>query len=298
MRCKTCQHVVEKEDLICPNCGNPLEKDSPQLMNEVTKIQSFASNSKGEISFSNQTLMQTMNPMLVLERKAMGMMSGLKNIFKDRRKLFLVLILAFLWILLILLPYLGFNPLPIKILSFLTFAQGGASLNSFRVIGGLVGKGVYAIFFVSLFDGEFKNMMGGMKPLLKNIKQTKKDYLPFLLIGIGTACVLYNFFAGYAALMKGMIGIASLSLILQVLHDKKGFIYAFVLASTAQRKNKQIRANQKRTEILLSGLAVGFVLSILLSIIPIGYAPYLFGALTMVIGIVFFMMNKNQEVLS
>lgn len=298
MRCVSCQHEVKDQDLICPNCGKSLKDDSTQSMDMKISIQSFASNSAGEMPFFNQTFSQELNPMLVLEKKAIGMIVGFKTMFKNKRKLIIIAILAIIWILMILLPYLGFNPLPVKVLSFLTFAQGGASLNTFRAVGGLLGKGVYAIFFVSLFDGKFKSIIGGIKPLINTIKQTKKGQFAFLLVGIGVACILYNFLTGYAALIKSMIGIASLSLVLQALNTKQGFIYAFVMASTASRKKKQVIASHERTESLMSGLVIGFSLSILLSIIPIGYAPYIFGALMVVIGVTLMITSKNTEVQS
>ena len=298
MRCVSCQHEIKDQDLICPNCGRSLKDDSPQSMNMKISIQSFASNSAGEMSFLNQTFSQELNPMIVLEKKAIGMMTGFKTIFKNKRKLIIIAILAIVWILLILLPYLGFNPLPVKVLSFLTFAQGGASLNTFRAVGGLLGKGVYAIFFVSLFDGQFKSIIRGIKPLMNTIKQTKKGQFAFFLVGIGVACILYNFLTGYAALIKSMIGIASLSLVLQAFNSKQGFVYAFIMASTASRKNKQPIASHERTESLMSGLVIGFTLSILLSIIPIGYAPYIFGALIVIIGVILMITSKNIEVQS
>ena len=54
----------------------------------------------------------------------------------------------------------------------------------------------------------------------------------------------------------------------------------------------------KEQRNLMSGLVSGFAISILLSIIPIGYAPYIFGALIVIIGVILMITSKNIEVQS
>ncbi|MDD4194274.1 MAG: hypothetical protein PHW37_03295 [Acholeplasmataceae bacterium] len=237
----------------------------------------------------------TLNPMMVLEKSAQAFLLGLKSIFKNKRKLLLIAILAIIWITLIILPYVGFNPLPVKIASFLTFAQGGASLNVARVIGGVIGKGIYAVFFVSLFDGGFKSIKSGFKPLWGHIKSINKYNLAYLFLGIGIAAILYNFLVGYAALIKGMVGIAAIALVLSAIGLKQGFIYSLILAASAKRYKSGPKPNQMGCDLLLTGLSLGFFLSIFLSIIPIGFAPYLFGLFCLILGIVFIFVFKNKE---
>ncbi len=296
MKCHSCGYEIGKESEECPKCGHKIIDEHKSSNIGHIKLSARASSNAGEIAFENHSSMNnTLNPMMVLEKGAQAFLLGFKSIFKNKRKLMLIAILAIIWITLIILPYVGFNPLPVKIASFLTFAQGGASLNAGRAIGGLIGKGIYAVFFVSLFDGGFKSIKSGIKPLWSHIKSINKYNLAYLFLGIGTSAILYNFLVGYAALIKGMVGIAASALVLSALGLKQGFIYSLVFAASAKRYKSGPKPNQMGCDLLLAGLSLGFFLSIFLSIIPIGFVPYLFGILCLILGIVFIFVFKNKE---
>lgn len=294
MRCTNCNTELLEGQTECSKCGQKAETKKP--LKENIKISTKALSSKGEMSFGDSDIFYSLYPMSVIGQVLSKSLSGFKTIFKNKKRLILILILVVIWVLLILLPFLGFNPLPVKIVSFLTFAQGAASDNPIRFIGGLFGKGVFAIFFVTLFDGGFKSMINGFKPFIQGIKNIKKNQLSYLLIGIGVASILYNFFAGYAALIKGMVGVSAILLILSALSTQTGFLYKLMVAVTAKRHQNHKSANEHGAKSLMSGLVIGFSLGIILSIIPIGYAPYLAGLFFLAIGIILLFVLKQNEV--
>lgn len=296
MRCMNCNAELLEGQVECLSCGHKVETNKP--LKENIKMSTKALSSKGEMSVGGSDIFYSLYPMAIIGQVFTKSLLGFKTIFKNKKRLILILILVVIWVLLILLPFLGFNPLPIKIVSFLTFAQGAASNNPIRFVGGLFGKGVFAIFFVTLFDGGFKSMIKGIKPFLQGVKNTKKYQLSFLFLGIGVACILFNFFSGYAALIKSMVGVSAVFLILSALSTQTGFLYKLMVAFTAKRHHNHKSANEKGAKSLMSGLVIGFSLSILLSIIPFGYAPYLAGLLFITIGIILLFVVKQHEVLS
>nr|WIF88375.1 hypothetical protein QOL21_07995 [Acholeplasma laidlawii] len=105
----------------------------------------------------------------------------------------------------------------------MTFAQGGTSANPLRMIGGWLGKGVYAIFFVSLFEQGFKPVIRGIKEILRQDKSDQKQSISTIIIGMGIAGILYNFLTGYAAWIKSMVGVAAIVTVLSAIALKKDF---------------------------------------------------------------------------
>lgn len=95
-------------------------------------------------------------------------LASLKQMFKSPKQLIPILVLGVFWLALSLLPALGINPLPVKLLSFLTFAQGGMYGGVLGALGGVLGKAVFAYFvstlLLPLFSG--KNPFEGMGGLL------------------------------------------------------------------------------------------------------------------------------------
>ena len=296
MRCMSCNAELLEGQVECLSCGHKVETNKP--LKENIKMSTKALSSKGEMSVGGSDIFYSLYPMAIIGQVFTKSLLGFKTIFKNKKRLILILILVVIWVLLILLPFLGFNPLPIKIISFLTFAQGAASNNPIRFIGGLFGKGVFAIFFVSLFDGGFKSMIKGFKPFFQGVKNTKKYQLSFLFLGIGIACILYNFFSGYAALIKGMVGVSAILLILSAFSKETGFFYKLMVAFTAKRHKNHKSANEKGAKSFMSGLVIGFSLGILLSIFPLGYTPYLAGLLFVTIGTILLFVLKQHEVSS
>ncbi|MDD4078050.1 MAG: hypothetical protein PHT03_08805, partial [Bacilli bacterium] len=134
--------------------NNPIQ-EKPKT--QVT-LRSKAAAAAGEVAYSGISVLDVLSPVILIKESFGKLILSLKSIFKNKKRLILIGIIALLWIIFILLPVFGINPLPVKILSFLTFAQGGISMNPLRVIGGVIGKGVFAIFFLSLFDDGLKRM--------------------------------------------------------------------------------------------------------------------------------------------
>ena len=71
------------------------------------------------------------------------MISSITAVFKNPIKLLPALILAGLWLIINILQGFGINILPVKALSFLTFAEAGMHGGIMGAIGGIIGKGMF-----------------------------------------------------------------------------------------------------------------------------------------------------------
>ena len=59
---------------------------------------------------------------------------------KNPKQMIPTVVLGVFWLVLALLGSYGINPLPVRIISFITFAQGGMFGNVLGAIGGILGK--------------------------------------------------------------------------------------------------------------------------------------------------------------
>ena len=219
--------------------------------------------SAGEISFA-----QALPPIGEIAAAAGPvklLFGGLKNIFRgffaafrDKKRWIPAAVLAVVWLLLTLLPLLGFNPAPVRWLSFLTFANGGTTGGLLGLIGGVVGKGVFAYFLISLVvppnrgQKPFAGVWGGIGRLIPSIAAKTPVQMSGVLAGMGAALVGYNFMTGSVSIQQSMAGVAALLLSLRALSNRTGFLYRFFGSLTkGLRKNNQM--NPDAATRLLAG---------------------------------------------
>ncbi|WP_441361609.1 hypothetical protein [Acholeplasma laidlawii] len=289
MKCPYCGSEIKSDRDICSTCGKDINQSKTvEKQSKTFRVSDRASSSSGEVMFKDLGFLNALNPIHILKKGFLSIPSGFKGLFKDKKRFIILIALAAVWIVLILLPYLGFNPLVVQILSFLTFAQGGTSANPLRMIGGWLGKGVYAIFFVSLFEQGFKPVIRGIKEILRQDKSDQKQSISTIIIGMGIAGILYNFLTGYAAWIKSMVGVAAIVTVLSAIALKKGFLFDFIRAITYTCLKHKKTSNEVISKSLMEGLILGFLISIGLSFLPIGYAPYIFGFFCFILGYALF----------
>lgn len=240
-----------------------------------------ASEFPGETTIENHLDPET--PLEVLNKLASRIVKVFTFKMISIKNLIIFGVIGIIWILLTLLPHLGYNPTIIKILSFLTFSQGGFSNSPIKIFGGLLGKGVFLVFIGAFLDGSIKKIHQGIKPFIRGLKQKDKKGFFFLFLGIGLANITYNFLAGYAAVIKSIISILAFLLILIILKSTRGFLYRFIHSCIRKYSKTDTTKIKEQTNAILSGLGVGFIISFGLSFISFGYTPYFVGLFFVII---------------
>ena len=201
--------------------------------------------------------------------KALG--GGLKNLFadlaaavKEPKRLIPALVLAVIWLVLDILKAAGVESQATRVLSFLSFANGGMEGGVSGLVGGLIGKGLTAgalTSLVALFGKKEETGKRGLGNTLKGGFGFTKETLGAYLTGIGAALLLYLFFSGGALKMTFMAGIASSFLAARAaLHE--GFLKKLLSSFTSRGKT----AVGPGPAGLIRGLALGFAAAALLAL--------------------------------
>lgn len=175
------------------------------------------------------------------------------------------LIIPGIWMLLNILQANGINPWPLKILSFLSCANGGMSGGFFGGFGGIIGKGVFVAGVVTLFSMIFRKKSSSKRSfgeMLKGSFGVNRDTLGVYFTGIGIALLLYLFITGGATRISALCGIAAM-VISATSALNNGFSVRIINSITSHGKNSAGPAGAG----LMRGFAVGYAASAIFGII-------------------------------
>ncbi len=200
--------------------------------------------------------------------------------FKDPKRLIPALVLAVVWLVLNILQAKGINPLPTKLLSFLTFAEGGMHGGIIGAIGGIVGKGVVAGALTSLvmmFTRKGQGSSGGFAGAFGVNGATVGPWLT----GMGAAFLLYLFFSGGATRSAFICGAAACFLAARAAL-KRGFLQTLIGSFTSKGKTFAGPVAIGITR----GLAAGFAAAALFGFLNNKWLILIPGALLIAAGIV------------
>lgn len=228
----------------------------------------------------------------VLRSGANRIISSFKGVLRNKRKLMPAIVLAVLWLLLTLLPALGINPVPVRFLSWLTFARGGLTGGILNRIGGIIGKGLLAsLLTISVTDKSgFRQIKAGLSNL-KDGFTSEKTGKTVLIFGIGVALIVYNLMVADTTLQNSMAGIACFALSLRALERGGGFAQTFFTSLTAGKKPIEAVGINR----FMSGWTAGFALGVLISVLPLSYGGYLFGTAAVIAGVILAAANKETR---
>lgn len=139
------------------------------------------------------------SPLKVIGASIKSFGSSLSSLFKNPKKLIPAIVLAVLWLAIGIIQAAGWNPVPVKIISFLTFAQAGMNGGFFGAVGGIIGKTVFAGAVASLVNSltnKNKGKKRSFRETLKGALGVSLDTLFAWIFGIGTAILLFAVISG------------------------------------------------------------------------------------------------------
>jgi len=221
-----------------------------------------------------------LSPLKVIVGGLKSIKAGFKAALKNKKKLIPAIILALTWILLTLLPALGINPLPVKILSFLTFSQGGMSNNIIKMFGGILGKTIFATFVFSIFGGgnPLNKFKGYFKSFTGTFKAKDKLKIPVMLVGIAFSMIAFNFIVVSASPWSFMAGVATVYLSLKAMSG--GFLRKLLTSIFAKFFKGKAALLSKN---FLGGMTTGFAVSTAMGLFSLSYGPLILGILTLMV---------------
>lgn len=230
-------------------------------------------------------------PLRFLKESILVGIKSVLQLLRNPKQMIPMLVLGVFWLILSLLSALGINPRPVRILSFLTFAQGGMYGGVLGAAGGVIGKAVFAYFvsalILPLFSGKnpFKAVGRGLKSFLSGLAVKSASSAGQLVIGAGLSLIVFNFLTGNAGTVNSMAGVVGLVLAVRSLGSRAGFFWG-ILLSSANKLSKGRVATHLTVSCVLSGYAAGSAAGVALSALRAPYLPYALGALLIIAGLV------------
>ena len=209
-------------------------------------------------------------------------------------------ILAVVWIGLGILQNKVGRNLPLSIVNFLTFAQGGLYGGILGALGGILGKIVVAAFVnimvVPLFykKNPFANLKGGFNDVIQTVKFKSTEAFVSLLKGFGAALLLYSIFNVTQSLENSLVGIVSAVALISAVARKGGFLWGLVL-SWLNTVSKGKKVSYQQVLRVLTGMTFGFALGVVLSAAGSMWAGSL-GIIALIIGWIMGRGSKKEAV--
>ena len=326
--CTACGEPLQENVRFCTGCGAPITakgagteakekippiistdtvKKEPEQMTPVNVIPAFAQTATqllntsraaataGEISLTSEMFPLAMpgfaNPFAVLGSGLKRMLAGFKAAFGDKKRLIPALVLAVWWIVFIFLPPAVKEAFPAKVLSWLTFAQGGLQGGFLNMIGGIVGKGLLAAFFTSLImdKSTLSRMKAGISAVTGGLKGERSTLASWLL-GTALALILYNIMVGSTSMQNSMAALACLGLSLGGLAGGGGFARQFFTSLFYKKSEHPSGSNR-----FMAGWAAGFAIAFVFSLLPGGYNGYILGGIFLILAVIAKLTGRNRE---
>ncbi len=199
------------------------------------------------------------------------------QVFKHPLQLLPSILLTAIWIVLGIVQIRVQDNLPVKVLNFLTYAQGGLYGGVVGAIGGVLGKVLVAAavnaLLVPLFRGKkpLSGLGGGIKELFGSISFQGRAAVAPLLKGLGAALMIYCLFNLTESFQNSLVGIVAAVSFANAAGRKGGFLWgaAFSYASSISGGRTPSYKNVLRA---LSGMTLGFALGVGLSAAGLRYA--------------------------
>jgi len=222
------------------------------------------------------------------------------TVLKNPKQMLPTALLGLVWLVLALLGSFGFNSLPVRILSFLTFAQGGMFGGVLGAAGGILGKVVVAAFLnvaiMPLFQKKapFTEIGGGIKGFFSALAVNSMSAVAPLLSGVGVSLLLYAFMNTTQSLQNSMVGIIAFVMLLQNIGRQGGFLWGLVF-SIANSVSKGTTPSYIEVNRFIGGMTLGFALGVALSAVGLRWCASWLGFLLLISALIFVIVSKGKK---
>ena len=185
------------------------------------------------------------------------------NNLKHPLNLLPTVLLAVIWIVLGWMAAKAKLALPLKVVSFLTFTEGGLFGGVIGAVGGIVGKVVVAAFvnaaLLPLFHGKmpFSGVGNSFSQMASSMRLNSAGALRPLFYGLGVALLLYSFMNVTQSGQNAMVGIVAVVMLLQNIGNKGGFLWGFLFSMANSVTGGRVPDYASVTRHLM-GMTLGF----------------------------------------
>ena len=199
---------------------------------------------------------------------------GFKEAFLDTlkhpKKLIPTFVLAVIWLVFSLMSSLGANLPILRFFYTLTYSNGGLYGGFFGLIGGVLGKALFAAFinFLVLELINKRNPFAGLGRGLKGITYSGLSSISTLLIGCGAGILIYWFFNITSSPINSAVAIVGAVAAIRAAGSQNGILFGLVFF-LAKKLTKGRAPSRTMISRFLTGFSAGFALSF-----PITFSRY------------------------
>ena len=247
-----------------------------------------------EVEVIKETIDKIPGPGKVIGYGFKSIGASVKQVFKHPLRLLPAIILAVIWLVINILQACNVNSTPVRVISFLTFAEGGMHGGFIGAVGGIIGKGMFVgavIIIIGLFKKKNKCEKRSLKDVILGSFGFSLDTLFAFLTGIGLSMLFYLFISGGALKVSFMGGMGAMILAAFTALNG-GFLVGLINAFTSRGKTKASPTGRS----IARGLALGFIISAFLGLIGIKLILIITGLVLIVGGIVMMILQKTGVV--
>lgn len=300
--CIRCGNNLVPQARFCPRCGAPVSggftgavgAPRPGVVGAGPTGTVLAMAQGGFMTFAHKALpqaapvMQQVGPLQALGTGFINAFRGIGRACTDVRLLIPALLLTVNWVTLTVLSYFGVQYKWVEVWQWLSSGSTGVQGGALGIIGSGFGKGVFAMFFMSLLVPLFH----GQNPFSQYIAGAKAGFtaggislkqIALLGLGAGLAITLFQFMTYQGSAAGGMTAIAGFFVALRSLSQRSGFLWQMVGSLVSKRGGPVDQGSITRFKL---GLALGFMLAGGLMFIPFFYICYLVGGVLCLLSLV------------
>lgn len=218
--------------------------------------------------------------------------SSIKSAFNDPKKFIPALVLFVIWLALAIMQAAGFNPFPVKMTAFLTFAEAGMSGGFSGAAGGIIGRGIFAGALTSLVATIAGKNKGEKRSFWQKIKGAFGVSLETLfpwIFGIGSAIL------SLAVMSGGVIGRYSFmgGIAAAFLAGKAALHNGFMQKLTSAVSSKFKCGKTGNGSGFIRGMTTGFTIAAFLGLFNINLVLVITGAVLSFGGLILTILQKT-----
>ena len=307
--CASCGTALNEDAKFCAKCGSKAFQSNeslqintetpPETVKSEQEIPKTMNNTKNNPPIARASNDGPQNNPIGMGKFITEYINQSLTVLKNPKQMLPTVVLGLVWLVLALLGSLGINPLPVRILSFLTFAQGGMFGGVLSAAGGILGKVVVAAFLnaaiMPLFQKKapFSGIGGGIKGFFGGLAVKSITAVAPLLGGVGASLLLYTFMNSTQSLQNSMVGIIAFVMLLQNLGRQGGFLWGLAF-SAANSFSKGRTPSYIGVTRCISGMTLGFALGMTLSAMGLRWCAWL-GIVLLIAALIFVIVSKNKK---
>ncbi|SEP66465.1 hypothetical protein SAMN02910369_00407 [Lachnospiraceae bacterium NE2001] len=319
--CRQCGCQLNETSSFCPRCGTQITYQSRTAIVNPANQQASNVNPANQQSFNldqarqqissvnpiNQKISNWIgdmamdlpaNPVSSVVEKTGGVsiVKSILNSYKNPKTIIIALIIPTIWIMVDLMERNDVGGIFAKLMSILTYAEGGRKGNLGQLFGGTLGKIFAMAGFSSIVNG---GLIQGARGIGSVFKKGRANFGAILIgAGLGAACCI--FFISGKGVYGVMVGLLGIIVSFKSMVNENGLLSMLISKITGKLRSSTLYPASTENPIyrgIFTGLSIGFTIGAALVTIftEVHWASYLIALLIINIGVIITILTSGKD---